>query len=202
MKDWRSQGNQSQIFLLLPGIVPFAICKNGCYQATVPTTHGHSSDSCYHQYKPGIHYVRWWLVASQSPLGLTTEVLGKENPFLWGDTIWGLTDASCCADSKVKISLHGLCSPFCGPSTSCRSWEVKNFFRWVFGTRKVSRGGGGGWRLIFKTLQPLIQIMFPSPSLVLCDLLIIRTASKAIHNSSFPFFFFNESHKIIRMVYL
>lgn len=39
-----------------------------------------------------------------------------------------------------------------------------------------------------ETFQPLIQIVFPSPPLVPCDLLVLRVASKAIHNPFFKFF--------------
>lgn len=48
--------------------------------------------------------VTWSLLAN------TTEVLGAENPLSWGDNIWRLTDTKCCANPKVKISLHTLCS--------------------------------------------------------------------------------------------
>ena len=136
-----------------------------------------------HQYTPVI-------CSFPDTLGLLTEVLGKRNPLSWGDTIWGLTDVNCCVGSKVKISLHALWSPRCGPSTSCRFREAKNFFRRVFGTREVSWGGRGGGSLIFKTHWPLIKVMFPSPPHLPSDLLILRVASKAIHNSSFSFLFF------------
>lgn len=122
MNDLRSGRNQSQT--LFPGILPFAICKTSCYQATVPATHGHSSDSCF---ATGV---------SQDSLCSPMTCIF---PVTTGPLDWSLGEGKSLVMERHHLGAYWcqllcrpqsknfltLCSPLHSPSTTWRSWEDK-----------------------------------------------------------------------------